>query len=295
MPLNYVIFLFCVAIVLIGIYAVARVHYAKNRLGGDDYITTFVQSRQRKIKASGAKFSINFYLMLLIVCPIALGAVTFFLLKNTVAGIVVGAIGLALPELLVNFSVRGARKKFEENYLYAIEQLGESLRAGESVVQAIDDVIANRIVDDGMRAKFEMISSDLKMGIPIADAFARFAEGTPGRDAKDVALAIDVESQVGGHEAEAIKEISDNIRERINLRKELKSIFAETTTMVLMMSFIPYAVMILMTFSTGSIREYYFASPVRMVLFVALYAAPMIGSSFNRKRLKAITGGVDDL
>ncbi len=78
-----------------------------------------------------------------------------------------------------------------------------------------------------MRKKYATLSSDLIMGIPVAEAFQRFANGTNSQDAEDVALAIDIQNEIGGHEADVIRDISNNIYARIMLRREVNSIFLQ--------------------------------------------------------------------
>ena len=128
------------------------------------------------------------------------------------------------PRGIVALIAYDNQKKFEERYAKSLRQLSASLEAGSSILNAVTEVSACPFLHDTIRKKYAKLSSDLMMGVSVTDAFKSFAEGTNSQDAEDVALAIDVQNAVGGHEADVIRDISNNIYSRIMLRRETKSI-----------------------------------------------------------------------
>ena len=110
-----------------------------------------------------------------------------------------------------------------------MDQLGSSIRAGMSISTAVEDVAQCKFIHPSMRKRFAKLSADLQMGITVADAFQHFADDCGNEDAADIALAIAVQDTVGGHEADVVLSIANNIEERIMMRREIKSIFAATS------------------------------------------------------------------
>ncbi len=63
------------------------------------------------------------------------------------------------------------KKKFEERYARSLEQLSSSLRAGMSIYQAVEDVANCKFLHENMRKQYAKMSSDLQMGLTIAETF----------------------------------------------------------------------------------------------------------------------------
>ena len=107
-------------------------------------------------------------------------------------------------------------------------------------------------------------------GITVGEAFRRFADGTGSPDAQDVAIALDVQNEVGGHEAEVVQEIADNIHERIMTRQEIKSIFSSTTSMVWIMDFIPIGVILFFSITNKSYVDVFFGNYIYTGILVGM-------------------------
>ena len=129
------------------------------------------------------------------------------------------------------------------------------------------------------------------MGVSVTDAFKSFAEGTNSQDAEDVALAIDVQNAVGGHEADVIRDISNNIYSRIILRRETKSILTDTTIMVRVFDILPYIIIIGFTMLNKQFIEIYFSNPVYVLVYIGFLVTPLIGSLLNHRTIKKIKKG----
>lgn len=199
--------------------------------------------------------------------------------------------GLVLPEFFLYIITNNSKKKFDERFAKSLKQLSSSLRAGMSIVQAVDDVANCTLLHDSMRKKYAQISSDIMMGITVGEAFRRFADGTGSPDAQDVAIALDVQNEVGGHEAEVVQEIADNIHERIMTRQEIKSIFSSTTSMVWIMDFIPIGVILFFSITNKSYVDVFFGNYIYTGILVGMIIMMIIGSIINHILVRKIGKG----
>ena len=235
--------------------------------------------------------SVDTYFKIMMIAPVAIGIVVYAGTVQPVAAVAAALLGLLLPEAVVAYMRYDMDRKFEERYARSLEQLGASLRAGLSIRRAVEDVAECKFVHETMRARYAKLSSDLQMGLTVGEAFQRFADGTNSQDAADVALAIDVQNTVGGHEAEVIMEVAKDIRNRIMLRREIKSIFSSTSSMVWMMDFIAPGIILWFLFANRNYVEIYFSSPVYMALFIIFLGLISIGIIINHTILKKIRKG----
>ncbi len=292
MSYIHIIVLFEIFIFLIALYFIMKMHMKNSRISKEkDFIDMYIESIEKMIEKAGVSLSIKTYLIILIVAPLITGIIVYFLSQNAVFSVLIGAFGLFTPRGVVALIAYDNQKKFEERYAKSLRQLSASLEAGSSILNAVTEVSACPFLHDTIRKKYAKLSSDLMMGVSVTDAFKSFAEGTNSQDAEDVALAIDVQNAVGGHEADVIRDISNNIYSRIMLRRETKSILTDTTIMVRVFDILPYIIIIGFTMLNKQFIEIYFSNPVYVLVYIGFLVTPLIGSLLNHRTIKKIKKG----
>jgi len=292
MSYIHIIVLFEIFIFLIALYFIMKIHMKNSRISIEkDFIDMYIDSIEKMIEKAGVSLSIKTYLIILIVAPLITGIIVYFLSQNAVFSVLIGAFGLFTPRGVVALIAYDNQKKFEERYAKSLRQLSASLEAGSSILNAVTEVSACPFLHDTIRKKYAKLSSDLMMGVSVTDAFKSFAEGTNSQDAEDVALAIDVQNAVGGHEADVIRDISNNIYSRIMLRRETKSILTDTTIMVRVFDILPYIIIIGFTMLNKQFIEIYFSNPVYVLVYIGFLVTPLIGSLLNHRTIKKIKKG----
>lgn len=286
---EQIAFMIAIIIVLIGMYIAARIHL-KNQVSiskEEDFISSYIRNKKSSLDIIGG-ISIETYLKILLIAPIVLMFVSFYITGNVFIALIFAAFGIRIPDIVVDFLKTRADKKFEERYSASLEQLGASLRAGKSIMQAVDDVADSPFIHPTMREKYARLSADLQMGISVKNAFKHFAEGTNSQDAKDVALAVDLQNMVGGREADVVIEISNTINQRIMLRKEIGSIFSSTSSMVWMMDFLPIFVILGFCMANRGYVDIYFSSTLNIIVLALCILMPLIGSFITHRTLSRI-------
>lgn len=292
MSYIHIIVLFEIFIFLIALYFIMKMHMKNSRISKEkDFIDMYIESIEKMIEKAGVSLSIKTYLIILIVAPLITGIIVYFLSQNAVFSVLIGAFGLFTPRGVVALIAYDNKKKFEERYAKSLRQLSASLEAGSSILNAVTEVSACPFLHDTIRKKYAKLSSDLMMGVSVTDTFKSFAEGTNSQDAEDVALAIDVQNAVGGHEADVIRDISNNIYSRIILRRETKSILTDTTIMVRVFDILPYIIIIGFTMLNKQFIEIYFSNPVYVLVYIGFLVTPLIGSLLNHRTIKKIKKG----
>lgn len=292
MSYIHIIVLFEIFIFLIALYFIMKIHMKNSRISIEkDFIDMYIESIEKMIEKAGVSLSIKTYLIILIVAPLITGIIVYFLSQNAVFSVLIGAFGLFTPRGIIALIAYDNQKKFEGRYAKSLRQLSASLEAGSSILNAVTEVSACPFLHDTIRKKYAKLSSDLMMGVSVTDAFKSFAEGTNSQDAEDVALAIDVQNAVGGHEADVIRDISNNIYSRIMLRRETKSILTDTTIMVRVFDILPYIIIIGFTMLNKQFIEIYFSNPVYVLVYIGFLVTPLIGSLLNHRTIKKIKKG----
>lgn len=243
------------------------------------------------MNATAGGFSFRNYILLMLGAPLVIGLVCWLFTMNLTLSLILALFGLAAPEVWIRMTARKQKKLFDERYARALRSMASSLRSNQTILQAIDDVCKNTFIHESVQKSFRRVSSDLKVGISVREAFNRFAEQCGSKDARDVAAAITMQHEVGGNEAQVISNISQSINDRIMARKEIKALFADTTMMITVMDIMPVIILIGLYFGAPQYIAPYFASPMMTILFVGLIAVTLVGSFVIRRMARSAKEG----
>jgi tight adherence protein B len=153
-----------------------------------------------------------------------------------IAGIVV-LLGTVAPFLYL--SVRASRRqaKFEEQLPSTLQLLSGALQAGHSLQQAVDTVVHE--AGDPIAGEFQRVLTEARLGRPLEEAFEAMAKRTNSVDFTWTVMAIRLQRQVGGNLAEVLNTVSQTIRDRYTLKRQVKALSAEGRLSSLILSVLP--------------------------------------------------------
>ena len=144
-------------------------------------------------------------------------------------GMVGGVIILVLVVALVFFLIRwaGSREKtrFEKQLPDTLTLLSTSLRAGYSLLQAVEAVAAE--APDPTAREFGRAIAEARLGRGVTDALDGITERTQSKDFEWAVMAVEIQREVGGNLAEVLGTVADTMMQRNRLRGEIKALTAE--------------------------------------------------------------------
>lgn len=275
---GHIIVIFICVVCLLSLILIINVRSREEKLKANkDFLQVFAENRARILKNNDISISVETYFALIFISFILFEAAGFMLSDNGIISVFTGLAGAFIPDLIVMIIVNRRKKRFTENYAKALEQLASALKAGLSIQLAVKDVADSPFLDDYLKKQFAHISSDLQMGRTVQEAFILFAETVNNPYADDVALSIDIQNETGGHEAEVIQTIADGIRERIQLEREIKSIFNETVLTIRVIQTIAPLSMLGMLLILKSYRDMYLSGGIFTVMLAVLIGMEIAG------------------
>jgi tight adherence protein B len=153
-----------------------------------------------------------------------------------IAGIVV-LLGTVAPFLYL--SVRASRRqaKFDEQLPSTLQLLSGALQAGHSLQQAVDTVVHE--AGDPIAGEFQRVLTEARLGRPLEEAFEAMAKRTNSVDFTWTVMAIRLQRQVGGNLAEVLTTVSQTIRDRYSLKRQVKALSAEGRLSSIILSVLP--------------------------------------------------------
>ena len=164
----------------------------------------------------------------------------WLLLSSPISGIGFAILAYLLPAVFLRWSIRNRRARFNRQLIDALVLIEGGVRAGYSLLQALDLVI------DELQApaseEFSRVRQEVGLGLPLSEALTNLSDRMQNRDLSLVVTAININSQVGGNLTTMISIVTETIRERIQLFSEVRALTAQQRYTGYMLTLLPFIV-----------------------------------------------------
>jgi tight adherence protein B len=139
-------------------------------------------------------------------------------------------------------SVRTSRRQaaFADQLDDALQLMASSLRAGHSLLRAVDSVSTEAAAP--ISVEFARIVNETRVGRDLGDALDEVAERMGSDDFRWIAQAIAIHREVGGNLAEVLDTVGHTIRERNAIRRQVKVLSAEGKLSAIVLMALPFGV-----------------------------------------------------
>jgi tight adherence protein B len=146
-------------------------------------------------------------------------------------------IGLILPRLIVKFKRDRRLRKFENQFASALDSLANSAEVGLSISQAME--VVSRDMPAPLGNEFTQVLRSLGMGLPLSEALNQLADRVPTRDVEIFVAAINIQYRTGGGLSQVLHKIANTVRERVNMRSEIRALTAQQRYSAYIISALP--------------------------------------------------------
>jgi tight adherence protein B len=148
-------------------------------------------------------------------------------------------LGFFFPKFFVKMKQRQRLKAFNNQLGDGITLMANGLRAGYSLLQAMDAV--GREMPLPMSLEFSRVVREIGLGVDNERAFNNLLRRVPSDDLDLMITAISVQQEVGGNLAEILEIIGFVIRERVRIKGEIQVLTAQGQLSGYVISFLPIA------------------------------------------------------
>jgi tight adherence protein B len=221
----------------------------------------------RELARADLKFKVAEYYALVFMSTVVVALIAYLIQPIYVSAIIGAIIGFFLPRFYVKRQQTVRLNKFNDQLSDMLNLMVNGLRAGYSVMQALEAV--SRELPAPISDEFHRVVQEMQIGIPMEKALDNLLRRIPSDDLDFVITAINVQREVGGNLSEILDTISFTIRERVRIKGEIRVMTAQVRTSGIVLSLIP-------VFLTGAL---WFISP------------EYIGSFFDRGKLQGNCAG----
>lgn len=171
------------------------------------------------VKAAPADFTV-FVLSMALVAGLLIGFLT-----HVIVGILVVFLGPLVARIVLGMKRDKRRAKFDAQLPDTIQTLIGGLRAGHSVMRAIDAVAAE--AEAPASEELARIVNETRIGKDSHLAIEEAATRMDSEDFRWIAQAIQIHREVGGDLAEVLEHVLETIRERSQIKGQVRALSAE--------------------------------------------------------------------
>lgn len=198
-----------------------------------------LDSIAHSLDLAGIKRSVPEYIIFVgaaTLAAVAAGAV----LGGPAAAILLGALAVAGGVMFVSIRASRRRADFADQLDDLVQLLGSNMRAGHSVLQGMDSV-AHELEEPGAGEILRIVNQS-RVGRDLGEAMDETAERMDSDDFRWIAQAIAIHRQVGGNLAEVMDTVGETIRERNQIRRQVKALAAEGKISAYVLVALPFLV-----------------------------------------------------
>lgn len=187
-----------------------------------------------------------------------------------IPGILLGAVvGFFIPTLYVRRQQGRRLIKFDNQLADMLSLMVNGLRAGYSVLQAMEAVAKE--LPPPISDEFRRVVQEMQLGIPMDVALENLTRRIPSKDLDLLVTAMNVQREVGGNLAEILDTISHTIRERVRVKGEIRILTTQVMTSGRFLAVMPVAVIVIMYFINRGYMMRFFNPATRYLGIPALF------------------------
>lgn len=191
----------------------------------------------RELARADLKFKVVEYYAMIFMSTAVVAVLAYLIQPLAASPIIGGIVGFFIPRFYVKRQQVIRLNKFNDQLADMLNLMVNGLRAGYSVMQALEAV--SRELPAPISDEFRRVVQEMQIGISMEKALENLLRRIPSEDLDFVVTAVNVQREVGGNLAEILDTISFTIRERVRIKGEIRIMTAQVRTSGAVLSLIP--------------------------------------------------------
>jgi tight adherence protein B len=204
------------------------------------------------------------------------------------AGPVVGLLMLAFvpfgARMLVRVRAGRRRAAFADQLDDSLQLMASSLRAGHSLLRAVDAVSQDAVSPTS--EEFARIVNETRVGRDLGDSLDEVAERMGSEDFTWVAQAIAIHREVGGNLAEVLDAVGHTIRERNQIRRQVKALSAEGKLSAIVLGALPVGILGFLSMTNPGYLAKFTQSAIGYGMLAGVVVLMLVGGFWLKKTVE---------
>jgi tight adherence protein B len=159
--------------------------------------------------------------------------------------LLIGVASMAMPRVILRVLMGRRRAAFADQFGGVLQIMSGSLRAGYGLMQAVATVAEEASMPTGK--EFSRVAVENRLGRTVEESLRSMADRMDNEDLRWVVEAIDIQYEVGGDLAEVLDNVAETIRDRDQIRRQVKALSAEGRMSAVILVLMPFALALAMS------------------------------------------------
>ena len=246
--------------------------------------TTRGSSLGRWIEQAGVKASISGIILIALGLAVLLGFVTAALSGSLWGWPVGGAIGFALPFIVLNVKRKRRLRVFEEQFPEGLDLISRALKAGHAFATGLK-MVADEMPEP-VGPEFRKTFDEQNFGLPMKDALENLTLRIPLLDVRFFATAVLIQRETGGNLSEILENLAHVVRERFKILRQVRVYTAHGRFTGYVLLALPAVLCIALSFINPDHMNLLFRHHMGQMLLIAALVLQMIGYIWIRQVIK---------
>jgi len=233
------------------------------------------------IDKAGLKIDVKLFLLIMFTTSIMFFFFGMLLQRGISLSILLMVLGALVPLVFLNIRRTKRTEQFTEQFPNGLDMISRSLKAGHSLVAALE-MVGNEM-SEPVAGLFKTAYEEQSLGLPLKDALANMVSrvGTP--DLRFFVTSINIYRNIGGNLSEILEKLAHTIRERIKIRRQVRVYTAQARVSGYVLAALPIFVAVFFYIMAPDYIGELFKSQLGRYLVVAAIVAQISGFLVIRK------------
>ncbi|MBT1001582.1 type II secretion system F family protein [Paenarthrobacter sp. DKR-5] len=219
--------------------------------------------------------------IVIVAAPAVVLALVGVTLGGPLVGLLFAILAAVAAKLVLGVLASRRRAAFNDQLDDSLQLMASGLRAGHSLLRAVDALATE--ADAPTSEEFARIINETRLGRDLGEALDAAAARMQSEDFLWVAQAIAIHREVGGNLAEVLDQVGQTIRERNQIRRQIKALSAEGRMSAVVLGGLPFGMGAVLFVISPSYISKLVETPIGLVLLAIGAVLLVIGSLWLRK------------
>lgn len=247
---------------------------------------TWLQKKQRELQQSNTGITLPIYLTILSVSMLLIFLIVYKIMGIALISIPFSFLGLMIPEKIVKSRLEKNIENFNSQLVKALRRMASVMRSGGSLKQALVDVSRSRSMPVIVRLEFKKVLTDVEYGASIEEALYKLYERTGSKDVQYLAIAVEIQRQLGGNIAQIFDTISQSISNRNLMESDVRATLAQVSASSTILSLMPFGLCTVIYIISPDYFDALFLSFTGRLIFLLCFSFILLGMFIIKKMSK---------
>jgi tight adherence protein B len=219
--------------------------------------------------------------LLQIASAVVLALIAYARFNVSLAVPILAVVGYVLPAFYLR-NRRGHRlRMFEAGLPRAMDLIANSMKAGQSVAQALGAVTEN--ANPPVSTEFGLAQREVELGASVESALGNMVKRMGSADLRLMVMVITIQHAVGGDLPAILHTLADTMRQREEMREEIMAATAQSRASSLIITLLPVIAAVFLYFVVPDYFRPMFLNPLGWVMLAVAGGLLAIGNLIIRR------------